>query len=831
MNAAWGLATALLYALACAASLVGLRRWVMPLSALALLALSLLPLVFVGDSLLRGRVHAPIDLPYDAPPLSAHRDAMGLPERGNGVLSDVVSQNVPFRAAVRRSLADREWPLWNPYSSAGEVLLGSAQAAPFFLPNLLALLLPLPNALTLVAALYYFLAALSAFVLARELGLRETAALFSATCWAYSSFLVFWSGWPIGSAVALLPAVLFALRRALRRPELRWTLLLAVVFSQMVHAGHPETALHTLLLAGGLAAFELVRQAGSARLAALRRLVLAGVVCFGLTAIYAFPVLDALTQTSEWDRRRSADDAVHAADPAYARAAFLAHAFPFAFGFDPVGLAPDRPAFWVPGASLYAGSIAWPLALLGAWSAFLPGSRRWLVIVALLAGGVLAGAKAPLVYPLLYRLPVLAWTLNERLVFVAALMLALLVGKGVDEVRSRQGAARLAALSGLVLASLATLLAIQWGALSVGLPSSFLRAHFVYQALPLVLLAVAALFSLVRGSGTGAAPPLSPRAHVALLGLALVLLLGQRRLEMGWFYPSLPSRAFYPIVAPLDRLTAHSPAADLPANGAPYRVAGQDFVLIPNASAVYGLEDVRGYNALHHARQERTWPLWCEREGFWFLRVRDLSRPFLSFLNVRYALQPAAAPVPAGWDTVATGSDTRLLRNPEALARAFVPPRLRVAVDPAGDLEWLRSRTSFRRTVLLEPLQPQPRLAADVIENGRGRVLEIDRRGSRYRLEVDMQDPAWVVLSETHWRGWRARVGGSELPLAFAHHAFLAFEVPAGRHRVEVFFRPRSFELGLGLLAITIVAGAVWGSAAAVRAARARRRSRSLALG
>lgn len=41
--------------------------------------------------------------------------------------------------------------------------------------------------------------------------------------------------------------------------------------------------------------------------------------------------------------------------------------------------------------------------------------------------------------------------------------------------------------------------------------------------------------------------------------------------------------------------------------------------------------------------------------------------------------------------------------------------------------------------------------------------------------------------------------GGRELPLAFANHAFLAFEAPAGEQEIDLFFRPRSFEVGLAV--------------------------------
>lgn len=59
-----------------------------------------------------------------------------------------------------------------------------------------------------------------------------------------------------------------------------------------------------------------------------------------------------------------------------------------------------------------------------------------------------------------------------------------------------------------------------------------------------------------------------------------------------------------------------------------------------------------------------------------------------------------------------------------------------------------------------------------------------------------MEDTGWVVVSETAWRGWRARSGGEELPLAFANRGFVGFHLPAGRHRVELVYRPGSFVVG-----------------------------------
>jgi len=68
-----------------------------------------------------------------------------------------------------------------------------------------------------------------------------------------------------------------------------------------------------------------------------------------------------------------------------------------------------------------------------------------------------------------------------------------------------------------------------------------------------------------------------------------------------------------------------------------------------------------------------------------------------------------------------------------------------------------------------------------------------------------MKQPGWVVITETAWTGWRARLDGREVPLGVGDHAFLALALPAGMHHAELFYRPRSFEIGLAVSAATLV--------------------------
>jgi len=280
-----------------------------------------------------------------------------------------------------------------------------------------------------------------------------------------------------------------------------------------------------------------------------------------------------------------------------------------------------------------------------------------------------------------------------------------------------------------------------------------------------------------------------PNRGFAIAVLALVLL--ERTNEDGRLYPALPKSTFYPEVALI---------AAIPRDA---RMAGVGAALIPNNAALYGREDARGYNAMTYRRLYETYPLWSEYQRAWFNRIDDLSRPFLSFLNVRYALAPEGVNVPAGWRLLATGRQTRLFENPGALPRAFVPRNIRYVRE--NPVEEMKAATDFADIAWIEAPHYEPHQTP----NGRGTVA-LRRDGLAYDLDVTMESNGWVVLSETAWPGWRAYIDGARVETRFANHAFLGVHVPAGHHRVRLVYLPDSFARGRnisGLALLLVVAG------------------------
>src|ERR1019366_8220504 len=192
------------------------------------LVLLLLPLVFTGRALLTGRVYAPVELTYTSEPLYAHQPELAVPDPQNRMLSDIAFQMIPWRQAVRHSVAHGEWPLLNRFEGCGDILAGEAQPAPFSPFTLIALILPVAASFGFTASIAFFLAALGAFLLARELECSEMASLVSAAVFALGAPIALQILWPLGFGWALFPLILMATRRVVDAPSIRSAAVLAV---------------------------------------------------------------------------------------------------------------------------------------------------------------------------------------------------------------------------------------------------------------------------------------------------------------------------------------------------------------------------------------------------------------------------------------------------------------------------------------------------------------------------------------------------------------------------------------------------------------------------
>jgi hypothetical protein len=292
------------------------------------------------------------------------------------------------------------------------------------------------------------------------------------------------------------------------------------------------------------------------------------------------------------------------------------------------------------------------------------------------------------------------------------------------------------------------------------------------------LLVVALL--LARGSAARVALPV-------ILGLILL----QRTIEDGSIYPAISEQAFYPDVPILRHMQQDTET--------PFRMVGLHFAFLPDAAALYGLEDARGYEAMTLKRLAETFPIWSLPQPVWFNNVFDKTRPFLSMINVKYAIGNAGEQPDGQWKVVLEDRGSRLLENTRVLPRAFVPRRVRFEPTNEAVLAGMSRATDFGDLAWISAGGAPSREAA----NGPGR-LTTRRNANGYDVEATMEADGWVVVSETAWPGWRAYVDGVRVPTVFANHAFLGIHVPAGTHRLQLVYLPRAFTVGRAISTATV---------------------------
>lgn len=157
--------------------------------------------------------------------------------------------------------------------------------------------------------------------------------------------------------------------------------------------------------------------------------------------------------------------------------------------------------------------------------------------------------------------------------------------------------------------------------------------------------------------------------------------------------------------------------------------------------------------------------------------------------------------------------DVKIYQNLKVLPRAFVVHRARVVSDPERALTLLQDpRFDPASEVLLEQGTPLTRTDG-------ASTVQITRYEPEWvELQVELDTPGYLVLTDTYYPGWTADVDGHPVPIQRANLYFRALALEPGSHRVTFHFEPHQVRLGLG---VSLASWLAW-SLASVLAWRSR---------
>lgn len=820
-----------------------MRRRLPDFAILALLFL--LPLIVFWPQTIGGHTLLPTENLYQFEPFATYREVIKAPEfPHNALLSDLVLENYQWKTFIRKSIAQGEIPLWNPYQFSGIPFLAAGQQSALYPFSILYYVMPLTAAYGWFTVVQLGLAGVLMYGFLRSgLNSGRFGAAIAGVTYQLSAFFIISAVFPmIIAAAAWLPLLLWMIefivqqRPLFGRPSsVPWAVIGAVALGCNILAGHVEITYYTLLIMGYYAAARLWRQPPGEQRKIVwliqRGVWLAGMVALGLAlgAVQFIPLFEfagmnfrsgsaSYEQVIGW--AHPLRDLLQFALPNfYGNPSHHHYVDVFSRELVPVTVnafgQPINHTDWgiknyVEGA-LYVGILPLALAAYAVIAALIPrfrtvkgeklpdrlplqeGYRVRAVIFALLALLGLTFMFGLPTYRLLYLLPGIDQLHSPfRWIYAVTFSVAVLAGFGADQL-TRAGHA-----SPLRRGFAYTLLAL--GALTLlGLLASYV---FYDQLEPL---AQWMLDNMVTASGEPAASRFAGArmfysyqfTHVLTLGVLLLAsgavflqanLTGQPGVLRRWQLLAVVVVALDLMIASWDFNPASDPALLdftppavewLQAQEGDWRYTTLDDptqrpLMNANSGWRYGLRDIRGYESIiprHYVEFmqqiapqtqlefNRVAPLYTDYGGTEFDYRDALESPLLDLLGVRYVITHKTTTL-----TAPRGS-----RTGPAWTLAYEDEALRIWSNGNSGLV----RALHRLDDLVQAAWP-PDLQRDT--------------GREKFIDVRMDEPTWLVISETYMPGWRAfiRPWGADEDAETALEVEMVYDALQGIHVADI---------------------------------------------
>jgi hypothetical protein len=689
---------------------------------------------------------------------------------------DLAGQVLPWFEAQARAWHEARVALWDPYLWAGQPLLGQTQPGAAYPLNWLLFALPLEQGHIAAAALQWyfvlihFMAALFGYWLCRELGQSRLAGLAGGLVFSLGGYIG-GTGWPQMLNGALwFPLILVFLLRAASAPNVYGNAAIAGMFLGVSFlSGHHQIPILASVVVAGVWLF-FVLKSGRVNFRLARAAAVTFVVA-GLTS--AFQLLPAVEYGRLAKRWVGAAAPVSWGEtvPYYIHEQFQLKASSL-FGLIFPSLRPQYQA--------YVGIVALALAAIGLavyWR-----DLRARIVAGIGAFGLIYALGAYTGFQgLLYS--VVPWLDKARgpsaAVFFLDAAVAVLAGYGLDHLGSSELSvwprrAMWAVLSlGIFTAGICEVIVV---AHNMNFP---LDDQVMMTAVICIGLAIL-LFASIRRS-------LSPAQARALITILLVLELSSTTGFLITHHADRTRTAF------MDRMKANEDIAwYLKRQHGFQRAEPLGGVFDANWGAFHGVEMWGGQLASVTSN---------------LLSLDFSSEATRKLYGVGFAIAKDAPPG-LGAPVFIGASGLGVYRQAEAFPRAWaVHHVVRVSHIDRGREMISADLSKMRDTAFM--LNAPPKLEACGAPDD---VALLQHDVDQVRIRADMACAGMVLLSDTFYPGWRARVDSELAPIHEVNGAMRGIVVPAGRHIVTLRYRPVSAIAGAAatLLGVALSLALYW---------------------
>ena len=771
--------------------------------------------------------------------------------RGTFFVQDVMVQNYPFRDFFARALKDFELPLWHPGINCGFPLFAEGQAGALYPFNLLfGLLSPTYVGLNLSALIHSWLAAAGMYGFLRLLRCRPSAAFTAALAYAFSGFLIVRVMSQNYHAVAAWFPVLFLLIELSlqRRRQWTWLALMAAVVGLQFLAGHPQATVYGL---GAALLYGITRglsSGGGGRGYLIGLAVGVPALGAGLAAIQLLPTWE-LVQLSGRGGGLTWEAFASMSLPPERLITLL---LPDLYGNSSTG------SYWGRGDGFFIQLCPY-IGVIPLFLCFSAARNRRDVPTGFFVGLcalalLLSLGKYSTLYRILYEVPGLSFfRIPTRFLLWWAFGGAALAGLGLDRILDGRGASAIVSRSTVRRRSWT----VAWSVVICAWLGSM--AWLNRQALESVIApwfmpngpAVAAALSRFSSDLAWDLGRLAVLSVAACFVLSRVWKKGERGGVWAWMVAALVFADLYSFGAGFNSLIPTDVYTREPASARAIldRTAGDQamgefrcvsFVSERNAPFDWHsgwAHDLTSYNLYPETLRmytgslyglANTLPGWSPLHLRRHWQFMSTYPELLPVANVRYwishkELQQSELEL-VHENVVKVYEDAG-----RALPRAYVVPADTVIADEGRRLEYLRGsefEAGSRVVLSARPWSPSrgsaPPAQAPRAGDARVRASRITSYGAEsVRIDLGEHGDGLLVLSDTHYPGWRAWVDGREVPVAEANHVFRAVPVSAADREVVFRFEPASFRIGawVSLLSALLIVGAFRASSSRAPAA------------
>src|SRR5438477_5145853 len=682
----------------------------------------------------------------------------------------------PLAHYNREAFWHAEVPLWNPLNNCGIPYLAQWNTMFFYPLSLVYLLLPMPWSLGWFCLLHLFLAGLGMHCLAYRWTNNRLGASVAGIAFAFSGFTLSCLIWPNDiAALGLLPWVLLWVERGWDRGGVALAKAAGLAAVQML-SGAPEIILFTWVLVGVLWLYQIFR-AKAARGTILARSVLIGLLVAGIAAVQLLPFLDLLRHSH---RAGQTIAGTNWSMPPWGWASLLVPLF--RASRTPMGVFLQESQAWV--SSYYLGIGTLLLALLAVWKVRRP--MAWIFGLILGLSLTLALGEAGHLFSYIGKvLPQLAlMRYPVKLVVFAACVAPLLAAFAVSAwQQAKDEQQREIWLATLLLAASCLVLIAAIACFSFHHPGqdeeprTTLISAITRGVLLILLLPI--LFT-VRKCVT---PRCQLGAQVGLLVVLCADLFSQTPNQN----PTVDSQAYQMTLPPLAEMKPRPRPGDSRAmlsfralekfhttiiSNSFAAVLGFRLGLYDNCNLLEGVPKIDGFYSLYLPEEQQV-------RFSLFISANSIRSGLADFLGVSQISSSANLldwqPRPTWMPMVTAG------QRPEFAEREKTLEQISAAdFDPAK--------------VVYLPMEAKGIIT--VSNNVRAQILAQSVSPHRITIEVESYDASMLVVAQSFYHRWKAKVDGKAAVLWRANHAFQALQLPKGRHQVQLVYDDPAFRCG-----------------------------------